>query len=54
MRAWGGSILEAYPHRATYALRDEEAWMGPEAMLVACGFTPFHDEGAYPVYRRAL
>jgi GNAT superfamily N-acetyltransferase len=38
VRAWGGRAIEAYPHRAGYALRDEEAWMGPED----------------PVYRKTL
>ena len=54
VRQWGGRAIEAYPHRAGYALRDEEAWMGPEAMLVGCGYELAHDDGPYPVYRRNL
>ncbi len=54
VRAWGGRAIEAYPHRAGYALRDEEAWMGPEAMLVKCGYVATHEDGPYPVYRKAL
>jgi GNAT superfamily N-acetyltransferase len=54
VRTWGGRAIEAYPHRAAYALRDEEAWMGPEGLLVSCGYAASHDEGPYPVYRRGL
>lgn len=54
VRARGGTAIEAYPHRPGYALRDEEAWMGSEAMLVQCGYVPTHDDGPYPVYRRSL
>jgi GNAT superfamily N-acetyltransferase len=54
VRAWGGRHLEAYPHRAAYALRDEEAWMGPEALFAACGFVSVHDVAPYPVLRKAL
>jgi GNAT superfamily N-acetyltransferase len=54
VRRWGGHTLEAYPHRAGYALRDEEAWMGPHALLVSCGYVTTHEDGPYPVYRRAL
>ena len=54
VRTRGGRAIEAYPHRAAYALRDEEAWLGPEGLLVSCGYTATHDEGPYPVYRRGL
>jgi GNAT superfamily N-acetyltransferase len=54
VRTWGGRHLEAYPHRAAYALRDEEAWMGPEALFVSCGFAPVHDVAPYPVLRKTL
>ncbi len=52
VRAWGGRQLEAYPHRAAYELRDEEAWMGPDALFASCGFTVAHGDGPYPVLRR--
>jgi GNAT superfamily N-acetyltransferase len=51
-RAWGGRAVEAYPHRVGHALHDEEAWMGPEGVLVALGWRAVHDVGPYPVYRR--
>ena len=54
VRDWGGRAIEAYPHRPVYALRDEEAWMGPEAVLVGCGYEAVHSEGPYPVYRKAI
>jgi GNAT superfamily N-acetyltransferase len=53
VRQWGGQALEAYPHRAAYALREEEAFMGPEALLVQCGFHATQAQGPYPVYRRS-
>jgi GNAT superfamily N-acetyltransferase len=54
VRTWGGRAIEAYPHRAAYPLRDEEAWMGPEGLLVSCGYVATHGDGPYPVYRRTL
>jgi GNAT superfamily N-acetyltransferase len=54
VRAWGGRVIEAYPHRAGYALRDEEAWMGPEGLLVECGYVATHEDGPYPVYRKTI
>jgi GNAT superfamily N-acetyltransferase len=54
VRAWGGKAIEAYPHRAGYALRDEEAWMGPEGLLVKQGYVATHEDGPYPVYRKDL
>lgn len=54
VRAWGGRAIEAYPHRAAYALRDEEAWMGPEALFASCGFVSVHDVAPYPVLRKQL
>lgn len=54
VRTWGGVAIEAYPHHAGYELRDEEAWMGPEGLLVSCGYVATHSGGPYPVYRRGL
>jgi GNAT superfamily N-acetyltransferase len=57
VRAWGGRVIEAYPHRVTHALHDEEAWMGPErvfARLAAKGWRAVHDVAPYPVYRRRV
>ena len=54
VRAWAGRAIEAYPHRPGYALRDEEAWMGPELMLAGCGYVAVHGEGPYPVYRKEI
>lgn len=53
-RRWGARAVEAYPHRVTYALHDEEAWMGPEAVFVAHGWNAVQDEAPYPVYRKAI
>lgn len=54
VRAWGGSVIEAYPHRAAYALRDEEAWMGPESLYRACGFVTTDESTPYPIYRKTI
>lgn len=54
VRSWGGSVLEAYPHRVAHALHDEEAWMGPESVFVSLGWQAFHDVAPYPVYRLGL
>jgi GNAT superfamily N-acetyltransferase len=54
VQRWGGRAIEAYPHRVTYALHDEEAWMGPEALFVARRWTAVHDVSPYPVYRKAF
>lgn len=55
VRAWGGRAVEAYPHRVSHALHDEEAWMGPEALFrVASGWRASHDVAPYPVYRLTL
>jgi GNAT superfamily N-acetyltransferase len=54
VRAWTGRAIEAYPHRPGYALRDEEAWMGPERIFVEKGYAVVHDDGPYPVYRKDL
>jgi GNAT superfamily N-acetyltransferase len=51
---WGGRIIEAYPHRATHPLHDEEAWMGPERLFASLGYVAFHDEPPYPVYRKTM
>jgi len=51
VRAWGGRAVEAYPHRVTHPLHDEEAWMGPEGVFAALGWQPVHDVAPYPVYR---
>lgn len=53
-RRWGGRTVEAYPHRVSYALHDEEAWMGPEATFVARGWAAVHDVSPYPVYRKSV
>jgi GNAT superfamily N-acetyltransferase len=53
-RAWGACAIEAYPHRVTYALHDEEAWMGPESVFVEQCWSAVHDVAPYPVYRKAL
>src|SRR5271169_3023196 len=53
-RLWGGVAVEAYPHRVSYALHDEEAWMGPEGIFVARGWKPVHDAAPYPVYRKTV
>jgi GNAT superfamily N-acetyltransferase len=56
----GIHTLEAYPHHVLHALYDEEAFMGPEALFLACGYTrclPNGDEGEpfpYPVFRKTL
>jgi GNAT superfamily N-acetyltransferase len=51
---WGGRFLEAHPRRASEPLHDEEAWQGPERIFVELGFTPVHDVGPYPLYRRIV
>jgi GNAT superfamily N-acetyltransferase len=48
----GGAIVEAYPRRAVDRLRDDEVWMGPEALLLSCGFRVFHEDGPYVVVRK--
>jgi GNAT superfamily N-acetyltransferase len=54
VRSLGGRAVEAYPHRVSHALHDEEAWMGPERVFVALGWQPTHDVAPYPVYRKAV
>jgi GNAT superfamily N-acetyltransferase len=55
VRAWGGLAIEAYPHRVTHALHDEEAWMGPHALFrVTSGWQALHDVAPYPVVRLTL
>jgi len=54
VRAWGGRVVEAYPHRVAHALHDEEAWMGPESLFVTSGWQVFHDAAPYPVYRKLV
>jgi GNAT superfamily N-acetyltransferase len=54
VRTWGGRAVEAYPRRASYALHDEETWMGPEAVFVARRWEAVHDVWPYPVYRKAV
>ena len=48
----GGSIVEAYPRRAVDRLRDDEAWMGPEALFLATGFRIVHEDGPDLVVRK--
>ena len=50
--ARGGTIIEAYPRRPVDRLRDDEAWMGPEALFLACGFRVIHEDGPYVVMRK--
>lgn len=48
----GAAILEAYPRRPVDRLRDDEVWMGPEALYLACGFRIIHEDGPYLVVRK--
>jgi GNAT superfamily N-acetyltransferase len=54
----GARVIEAYPHHVSHALHDEEAFMGPEALLLSCGFQRVLPEGEpgspYPVLRKTL
>jgi GNAT superfamily N-acetyltransferase len=52
--ARGDRTLEAYPHRRTEALRDEELWMGPISLFEHEGFRSMGGNDAYPVLRRDL
>jgi len=52
--AWGGRAIEAFPHRASHDLRDEEAWMGPEGLFRSLGYEAVHGDGPYPVLRKVL
>jgi GNAT superfamily N-acetyltransferase len=54
VRAWGGSAIEAYPRRSPEPMHDEELWQGPVSIFEAGGFEPIHDDGPYPVLRKAL
>jgi GNAT superfamily N-acetyltransferase len=54
VRAWGGRTIEAYPRRSSEALRDDEVWMGPEALFAELGFSPVHDASPYPVWRKLI
>ncbi|HEY8088765.1 MAG TPA: GNAT family N-acetyltransferase [Polyangiaceae bacterium] len=57
VKAWGGTALEAYPHRVPHPQHDEEAWMGPESLyaaLVTERWQPIHDVPPYPVWRLTL
>jgi GNAT superfamily N-acetyltransferase len=51
VRARGGTIVEAYPRRPIDLLREDEAWMGPEALYRSCGFTVVNEDGPYLVMR---
>ena len=50
-RAVGARALEAYPHRRSEALREEELWMGPCSLYESLGFQMVAGESAYPVLR---
>jgi GNAT superfamily N-acetyltransferase len=50
----GAEVLEAYPHRRSEALRDEELWMGPASLFEELGFTVIDGNPAYPVLRRSV
>lgn len=58
--ALGGTTLEAYPHRASAPLYDEEAWQGPSAMFAALGYTEVDsalgpaEAVSYPLLRKRL
>lgn len=52
-RARGATAVEGYPRRSSEPLHDAEAWQGPEAVFVACGFRHEAGEPPYPVYRKA-
>jgi GNAT superfamily N-acetyltransferase len=54
VRARGGRAIEAYPRRTREPMHDEEAWMGPEPLYIACGFVPAFGEEPYPVLRLVL
>jgi GNAT superfamily N-acetyltransferase len=54
VRLWGGSAVEAYPHRVVHVLHDEEAWMGPEGLFVTLGWQAIVDAAPYPVYRKPV
>jgi GNAT superfamily N-acetyltransferase len=54
VRSWGGRFVEAYPHRVPHAQHDEEAWMGPYGLYERLGYARVHDDGPYPVVRRAV
>lgn len=58
--ARGGVAIEAYPHRASAPLYDEEAWQGPAAMFLGLGYTEADSlsgptaEVPYPLLRKRL
>ncbi len=52
--AWGGRAVEAYPRHSDAPLHDEEAWMGPEAVFLGCGYALAGGASPYPVYRKTL
>ena len=52
--AWGGRFLLGHPRRSNEPLHDEEAWQGPEKLFLELGYTPIHDVGPYPVYRKVV
>ena len=54
VRARGGHIVEAYPRQAREPLHDEEAWMGPEALFLECGFAAVAGESPYPVFQKRI
>jgi len=53
-RSLGAHTVEAYPHRRSEALREEELWMGPLSLLESCGFSCVGGNTAYPVLRYVL
>ena len=52
LQTQGARALEAYPRHAEFRLYDEEAFMGPEALFLALGFTQVDGELPYPVLRK--
>jgi GNAT superfamily N-acetyltransferase len=55
-RSAGATSLEAFPRKTPEAerLRDDEVWLGPEAIFAAAGFVQVSDFRPYPVLRLHL
>lgn len=54
VRGRRGNTVEAYPRRPLDALREDEAWMGPEALYLSAGFRIVHEDGPYLVVRKSV
>ncbi len=50
--------LEGYPHHVSHSLHDEEAFMGPEALFLACGYVRWlpavEVASPYPIVRKQV